>query len=68
MCEFNPDDFLTTAELAEFLRVKPKYIKNIAKRGEIDFYYVARKYLFHKKDIQKYLEKNRVQKARCEEC
>jgi len=52
--------FLTTAEVAELLRLKPGTVSRMAKYGEIPHIRIGRKYLFEEDRLWDFLNANRV--------
>lgn len=50
--------FLTAEELAEMLKVNPKTIQRMARRGDIQALRVGRQFRFRRDWVEKWLEEN----------
>ena len=53
------DDFLTTAELLDYLQVNLQTVHRLIKTGQIPPVRVGREWLFRRRDIDGWLEANR---------
>ena len=53
------DEFLTTAELLDYLQVHLQTVHRLIKAGQIPPVRVGREWLFRKRDIDGWLESNR---------
>jgi excisionase family DNA binding protein len=61
--EMMPSDapaILTISETADVLRVSTRTVRRLAHARELDHYRIAGRILFDARDVQAYLERNRV--------
>jgi PTS system nitrogen regulatory IIA component len=58
------DRLLTTEEVAEYLRVTPKTVREWIQRGELEAIDVGQGYRIFKRDLDAFIERRRRRKGR----
>ncbi len=53
--------YLTTAEAAEYLRISERNLRNLIKQNKVPFYKLEGKILFKTSELDKFIEKNKVE-------
>jgi excisionase family DNA binding protein len=54
------EQWLTVPEVAEILHCSHATVKRYARRGVIESYYIAKKYLFRPEAVTRYLNESKV--------
>jgi len=62
--ELNMDKWLTLEQIAEYLQMSTSSIYKMAQTGKIPAYKVGRQWRFKKEEIDKWVERGRLQEAR----
>jgi len=59
----SPHDLRTTAEAARYLGLRPATLRNMRHRGtiEIAYYKIGGRVMYDRRDLDKYLEQQRVE-------